>query len=114
MVLTFKSTTPEIWRISSVDSNGRERVATATKHQGDFNWQLKLQHPSGMQWQGSYHGTHVIDALGKLVNDKDSEYAAERGRGYRPEPASRYAHVPVDDRGNDIGARITKHAWRTT
>jgi len=114
MVLTFRSTVPEIWRISSVDSNGRERVATATKHQGDFNWQLKLQHPSGMQWQGSYHGTHVIDALGKLVNDKDSEYAAERGRGYKPEPGSRDTSVRVDELGNNTTAPPRKWAWRTT
>jgi hypothetical protein len=114
MVLTFRSTVPEVWKISSVDHNGRERVATATKHQGDFNWKLQLRHPSGTTWQGTYHGTHVIDALGKLVNDKDSDYASERGRGYRPEPGSRDTSVRVDEQGNNLTAPITKHAWRTT
>jgi hypothetical protein len=90
MTLTFRSSIPETWKISSVDTNGRERVAVATRNGGDFNWRMNLQHPSGRKWDATYHGNNIIDALGEFVNSKDVEYTQERGRGYKPLPTESF------------------------
>ena len=90
MVLTFRSTIPERFELRGVDTNGRERVATATRESGNFAWNLRLEHPSGRNWSGSYRGEAVLDALGELMNSKNTEYLQERGRGYRQEPKQLY------------------------
>jgi hypothetical protein len=88
MVLTFRSTTPEVFKIIGEDSDGSRRVATATRVPGSqARWDLKLEHPSGRSWKGDFTGPNILDALGELLNSKDIEYRQERNRGHRPEPS---------------------------
>jgi hypothetical protein len=98
MTLTYRSTIPERFEIRGVDTNGRERVATATRHAGDFHWKLRLQHPSGQFFDGSFRGEQVLSALSEMVNAHDSAYRQDRARGYRPEPKPRdYTRQVLDD-----------------
>jgi hypothetical protein len=87
MTLTFRSTISETFIIIGEDSEGSRRVATATKNPSDQRrWDMLLEHPSGRNWSGTFHGPNVLDALGELLNSKDIEYRQERNRGHRPEP----------------------------
>src|SRR5262245_18953911 len=48
MVLTFRSTTPEARTIVEQQSDGRQRVAIATRnHTASNYWELVVAHPSG-------------------------------------------------------------------
>jgi hypothetical protein len=85
MALVFKSSTPETFKIVGVDTDGRQRVATATRSDGR-RWELKLTHPSGRTWSGDFHGHNILDALGELLNSKEDEYKAAKARGHKPEP----------------------------
>jgi hypothetical protein len=87
MTLTFRSSIPEEFKIVGRDTSGRERVATARREPGAFNWNMNLQHPSGRSWQATYHGEAVIDALGELLCSKDGEFKQDKARGDRPHTA---------------------------
>lgn len=87
MALTFRSSTPEVFKIIGEDSDGSRRVAVATRVPGSQErWELQLTHPSGRNWSAVFNGPNVLDALGALVNDKNVEYRQERARGHKPEP----------------------------
>jgi hypothetical protein len=86
MTLVFKSTTAEVFQIVGRDSDGSKRVATGI-NTGFNRWDVQLEHPSGRAWKRTYSGTHILDALGKLVNDHDGEFKQEKARGHKPAPA---------------------------
>jgi hypothetical protein len=101
VVLSYRSSTPEVFKIIGQDSDGSRRVAVATKIPGSQErWDLQLQHPSGRTWNGVFNGPNVLDALGQLVNDKDVEYKQERARGHRPEPEVRDMNRALPDVGD--------------
>ncbi|MES5485948.1 hypothetical protein QMZ05_24610 [Bradyrhizobium sp. INPA03-11B] len=106
MSLTFKSSRPESFRLVGTDANGRTRVATAQKQSGDFYWSLRLEHPSGRNWQAQYHGQAVLDALGELMRSKDNEYVQDRARGDRPHTDAADLNYAVNDVDPD-GAPIS-------
>lgn len=101
MALTFRSSTPEVFQIIGRDVDGSKRVATATKTDGHNRWSLRLEHPSGRHWDGQFYGANVLDALGELLNDKDSEYRQERARGHKPEPEMRDKSRALPEFGNE-------------
>lgn len=108
MVLTFRSSIPEVFKIVGRDTDGRERVATATRQDSQQpRWSLKLTHPSGRTWDGDFHGPNVLDALGELLNSKETEYKQARAAGHRPDRMLRDPNVRVDNFGDDIQAPIT-------
>ena len=114
MALTYRSSIPESFTIIGTDADGRQRVATATRHSGDFNWRLNLRHPSGEFWEGSYRApggsnAGVIDALGELMRQKDQAFKIDKARGDRPPPAPRDTSRSVDANV----APISAFAWRT-
>lgn len=86
MVLTFRSSIPETFKVVGIDTDGRERAAVATRLPGGQRWELRLQHPSGRHWEGTFHGPNVLDALGELLNSKEVEYKQSKARGHKPEP----------------------------
>ncbi|MEH2547131.1 hypothetical protein V1283_003776 [Bradyrhizobium sp. AZCC 2262] len=91
MVLTFRSSIPQSFTITGRDADGRTRTAIATREHGDFNWNMRLRHPSGRSWDATYHGEAVLDALGELITSKDTEYKQDKGRGDRL-PQQPYDH----------------------
>jgi hypothetical protein len=100
MVLRFKSSTPEQFTLIGRDSHGRERSVTATKHSNDFNWQMRLQHPSGENWQATYHGPGgILDAMSELMRSKDAQFVQDRARGDRPpqRPFDYNRRIEADD-----------------
>jgi hypothetical protein len=100
MVLTFRSTIAEVFKIIGEDSDGSRRVATATRVPGSQErWDLQLTHPSGRNWNASFNGPNVLDALGALVNDKNVEYVQEKARGHKPEPPRRDMNRQLPDVG---------------
>ena len=84
MSLSYRSSTPQEFTIVGRDPDGRTRIATATRNTGDFNWNMNLQHPSGRNWQATYHGEAILDALGELLASKDIEFKQDKSRGDRP------------------------------
>jgi hypothetical protein len=101
MVLTFRSTISEVFKIIGEDSDGSRRVATATRVPGSQErWELQLTHPSGRNWNASFNGPNVLDALGALVNDKNVEYVQEKARGHKPEPKMRDMNRQIPDTGD--------------
>jgi hypothetical protein len=86
MSLVFRSSIPEQFAIIGQDSDGNRRIATATKVDSQqTRWDLKLTHPSGRNWSGSFNGPNVLDALGELMSSKTIDYRQEKARGHRPE-----------------------------
>jgi hypothetical protein len=101
MVLTYRSTIAEVFKIIGEDSDGSRRVAVATRIPGSqARWDMQLQHPSGRTWNGVFNGPNVLDALGQLVNEKNPEYIQERARGHRPEPQMRDMNRQLPDTGD--------------
>jgi len=96
MSLVYRSSIPEAFQIVGRDSAGRERVATATRESGAFNWNMKLVHQSGRHWEATYHGEAVLDALGELMSSKDSEFKTDKARGDRPHREAYDANRRVD------------------
>jgi hypothetical protein len=92
MSLTFRSSIPQQFTIQGRDADGRVRTATATREHGDFNWNMRLQHPSGRNWDATYHGENILDALGELIVSKNIEYVQDKGRGDRPHTDQAYDH----------------------
>src|SRR5690242_12145742 len=84
MTLRFKSSTPESFTLIGRDQEGRERRVTATKRSQEFNWNLRLTHPSGENWPATFHGPNVLDAMAELMRSKDAQYLQDRARGDRP------------------------------
>ncbi len=105
MVLTFKSSTPESFVLVGHDTDGSTRVARATRADGN-KWDMRLEHPSGRNWNAQFYGPNVLDALAELLNDKDVEYRQEKARGHQPEPEVRDPNRRLDEFGNDIAAPI--------
>lgn len=90
MVLTFKSTTPETRTIIERQSDGRARVAVATRDTGSTNrWELRVQHPSGDTWRGSFVGDNgeVNLALDQMLARTRPDFLSDAGRGDRPKSA---------------------------
>jgi hypothetical protein len=101
MSLTFRSSTPKVFKIIGEDSDGSRRVAVATRNPGSqARWDLKLTHPSGRSWQAVFNGPNVLDALGQLVNDKNVEYKQEQSRGHRPEQPRHDPNRQLPDTGD--------------
>ncbi len=84
MSLNFRSSTPEQFQIIGIDTSGRRRTVTATKEPGAFNWEMRLQHPSGRHWEARYHGPAILDAMGELMVSQDAEFVQDKARGDRP------------------------------
>lgn len=100
MVLVFKSSRSEVYKIIGEDEDGSRRVAVATRMPGQMaRWDLKLEHPSGQNWSGTFTGSNVLDALGELLVSKEPEYIQSRGRGHRPQPMLRDDNVSIRDDG---------------
>lgn len=100
MVLTFRSSRSETYRIIGEDDDGSRRVAVATRMPGQMaRWDLKLEHPSGQNWSGTFTGSNVLDALGELLVSKEPEYIQSRGRGHRPPQMLRDDNRQVPEAG---------------
>jgi len=100
MVLIFRSSLPQEFVIAGRDDDGRTRLATATRERGDFNWKMKLEHPSGRNWEATYHGENILDALGEFAR-------VERGRVQAGQGARRPS-------ANNAGLRSTTAASTPT
>src|SRR5260370_17750729 len=97
MSLTFRSSLPQEFVICGRDPDGRTRMATATREHGAFNWNMRLEHPSGRHWEGTYHGEAVLDALGELLTSKETEFKQAKGCADRPQ-GQLHDHNPRLDR----------------
>src|SRR3954447_8878171 len=97
MTLTFKSSLPQEFVICGRDDDGRTRMATASRESGDFNWKMRLEHPSGRNWEATYHGEAIVDALGELLASKEVEFKQAKGRGDRPQGQLHDHNRRVDD-----------------
>ena|SRR5215475_9681620 len=114
MPLKFKSSSPETFMLLGRDEHGRERIVTATKYADQFNWQLKLTHPSGQSWPGTFAApgggnAGIIDAMGDMMRSRDSEFVQDRARGDRPREQPRDNTRSVDG----APAPISAFSWRT-
>jgi hypothetical protein len=113
MPLTFRSSIPESFTITGRDPDGRTRTVIATKGANDFNWNMRLQHPSGENWNATYRAPGggnggILDAMSELMRSKDSEYKQDRARGDRPQqPKFDY------NQSAEGHAPVTAFAWRT-
>jgi hypothetical protein len=109
VTITYRSSIPQQFTLIGRDPDGRQRSVTASKGSQDFYWNLRLQHPSGRNWQAQYRGGGVLDAMCELLNSKDAEFTADRARGDRPH------EEPVDHNRSVEGtpAPIAAFAWRT-
>src|SRR5207244_1312335 len=88
---------PEEFAVFGRDPDGRTRMATASRQRGDFAWKMKLEHPSGRNWDATYHGENVLDALGELLTSKEIEFRQAKGRGDRPQTQLHDHNRRVDD-----------------
>jgi hypothetical protein len=84
MSLTYRSSIPQQFVIQGRDPDGRVRTATATREPGAFNWDMRLQHPSGRHWEARFHGENVLDGLSELLVSKDAEFKQDKARNDRP------------------------------
>lgn len=110
MVLTFRSSRSEVFKIIGEDEDGSRRVAVATRMPGQMaRWDLKLEHPSGQNWSGTFTGSNVLDALGELLVSKESEYIQARGRGHTPAREARDTSVSVDEFGNNLTSPVKRY-----
>ena len=95
------------------DDNGGRRVAVAERARGRSSnlahWDLALSHdPGGRTWPASFDGNAILDAMGALIEQKDSEYHTQRGRSQMlPD-----RNVPVDEAGALMRQNITTHSGR--
>jgi hypothetical protein len=115
MTLTFKSSRPEERVIIERDKTGRQRVCRAV--QSDYNtklWNLRLDHPSGETWSGTFHGdgNTVNLAMTQMMMDKERDYLDDKARGDKPRAPDRDLNVKVDEFGRDIGAPVRSYLER--
>ncbi|RXH15225.1 hypothetical protein [Bradyrhizobium guangzhouense] len=109
MALTFKSSGAEERVIIERGKDGSQRVCRAV--QTDYNakmWNLSLEHPSGMRWNGTFHGdgNTVQLAMTQMMMDREDAYRQEMVRGHRPPPEARDTSVRVDDTGRAIAPNV--------
>src|SRR5437016_1157781 len=106
MTLTFRSSTPEMKVFIDRQPDGRQRVARATREAGARQWELRVEHPDGQTWNGSFNGerSEVVLALGQMLERTENEFDQAKARGDRPPAPSRDLNVRVDEFGQDIGA----------
>lgn len=71
-------------------------------------WNLRLEHPSGEIFNGSFHGdgNTVNLAMSQMMMEKENDYLGDKARGDRPATPSRDLNVRVDQFGSDLGAPI--------
>jgi hypothetical protein len=100
MALTFRSSISETFTLTGMDTHGRKRAVTATKASNDFHWKLRLVHPSGRNWDASFHGPNVLDAMTELLTSKDIEFKQDGARGDRPPAEAFDGNVRVNDMTN--------------
>jgi hypothetical protein len=111
MALTFRSTRPQRFTLLGEDEYGRERVCVAEKNADDWNWSLRLVHPSGEMWEGAYSGRAILDAMSEMVAARDPQFIQDRENGDRPrEVMRRDGNRSVDDSGNSMAPDI--NFWR--
>jgi hypothetical protein len=104
MVLTFKSTTPEVFELTRIDSDGRKTVCTATRTGRTDQWVLNLSHPSGQSWSRHAYGSNVLDHVGGMFESRESDYREARRRGHQiPIRLSVDRNVRVDEAGAVMG-----------
>ena len=87
MALSFRSSTPESQTIVQQDPDGRTRVAVAVRNLGSTrHWDLRVEHPSGQSWNGSFTGekNEVPLALADMLNRTQNEFVSDKARGDRP------------------------------
>src|SRR5690242_1287985 len=114
MALVFKSP-PEERVIIERGRDGTQRVCKA--RQDDANekmWRLRLEHPSGMHWDGSFYGdgNTVQVAMTQMMMDKENDYKDEAARGHTPAPEMRDTNVRVDAFGENIAPPIRSYIRR--
>ena|SRR5882724_11040518 len=108
MSLTYRSSTPEMKVFIDRQPDGRQRVARATREAGARQWDLRVEHPDGQFWNGSFNGdrAEVVLALGQMLERTENEFAQAKARGDKPPPPSRDLNVRVDEFGGDVAAPI--------
>ena len=109
-MLTFRSTISELVQVTIRDADGSVRLARLQRDLSNpRRWTGSVEHPSGTRYSVDTFSHDAIDALGKVacaLTDRESDYAASRGRNHRPAPTLRDPNVRVGQTGNDIGAPI--------
>ncbi len=103
MTLTFRTSTPEQRVVIEREPDGRQRVATATRNSGSHeHWDLKVTHPSGQNWNGTFNGSgvNVTVALAEMLARTQNEFRDDKARGDRPHRDQLY----------DWSRRVDEHA----
>jgi hypothetical protein len=104
MVLTFKSTTPEVFELTRIDSDGRKTVCTATRTGRTDQWVLNLSHPSGQTWSRHVYGPNAIDFVGDMFVSPESDYREAKRRGHQtPIRLTVDKNIRVDEAGAVMG-----------
>jgi hypothetical protein len=96
----FRSSSPERFELVGTEPSGRRRVVVAEKFPDDFNWKMRLIHPSGQTWPATFHGPNVLDAMAELLASKDVEFKQDASRGDRPPAEAKDTNVRVYDDGS--------------
>ncbi len=102
MTLTFKSSTPEERVIIERNSIGAKRVARAVQSMDNpRSWDLSLEHPSGMRWNGTFHGdgNTVQLALTQMMMERENEFKS----GTTYVERRRDLNVRIMDDGSEFG-----------
>ena len=101
MTLTYRSSSPETKVFVDREPDGRQRVCRAERHSGDRAWSLRLEHPDGQSWGGSFTGdaAELPLAMAKMLADRQNEFVQARSRGDRPpqepyDPNRRIENMP--------------------
>jgi hypothetical protein len=100
---------PKKVEIILTDDDGSERRVTATRRYSNTmepQWDLRTQHPSGMNWSWSYSGHPVLDAAATALERKEPEYHASKGRGHKPHPMLPDRNIPINEAGDPTRATI--------
>lgn len=114
MSLVFRSSAPETKIFIDRQPDGRQRVARATRESGARQWTLKVEHPDGQTWNGSFNGQpgEVLLALGEMLSRTENEFAQAKARGDKPPETSRDLNVRVDEVGGDVSAPVRGYLKR--
>ena len=106
MVLTFKSSVPEVFTLMRTDADGAKTVATATKTENQGQWRLTLSHPS-QSWSRDFYGPNVLGGLSDFFVSKENDFRDARARGHRPRPEPIDRSQRFDEVGNPAASPIT-------